>query len=362
MTRATRATINLTALRHNLSIAKQAAPHSKQLAVIKANAYGHGIVQVAKALEQADALAVACIDEAVQLRDAGISQSIVVLEGFLIQQELDVCLAYQLTPVIHQLEQIELLEAARSEPIPVWFKVDTGMHRLGFAIEQATQMWRRLHDCRSVDVQHIVLMSHFANADNISDDRTERQYASFQHLCKQISADTATPQCSLANSGGLLGWMHTQMDWIRPGIMLYGISPFKNKTGEAHDLQPVMTLRSQLIAINYCKQGEGVGYGGDWVCPEDMPIGVVAIGYGDGYPRQAKSGTPVLVNGQRTTLVGRVSMDMMTVDLRGLHEIQLGDEVVLWGEGLPAEEVAAHADTIAYDLLCGVNPRVAVNY
>ena len=362
MTRATRATIDLSALRHNLSIAKQAAPHSKHLAVIKANAYGHGMLPVAKALDQADALAVACVDEAVQLRDAGITRSLLILEGFYDQQELEVCRHYQLIPVIHQMEQLDLLEAERSDPIAVWLKVDTGMHRLGIRSEQASQAWRRMQACRAIDLQNSVVMSHLANADDVNDTKSEQQYQLFQQVLNQISPTDVTVQASLANSGGLLGWPQMHMDWVRPGIMLYGISPFENKTAQDHNLRAVMTLRSRLIAVNQHKKGDTIGYGGSWTCPEDMSVGVVAIGYGDGYPRHAKPGTPVLINGQRVPLIGRVSMDMITVDLRGLHNVHLGDDVVLWGEGLPAEVVAKHADTIAYDLLCGVNPRVAVTY
>ena len=362
MTRATRATINLNALRHNLSIARQAAPHSRHLAVIKANAYGHGIVSVAKALAEADALAVACVDEAVQLRDAGVTQSLVILEGFLNLQELEICRRYQLSPVIHQMEQIDLLEAECGDALAVWFKVDTGMHRLGFSIEQVGQAWRRLLECRSIDIQNSVLMSHLANADDLSDAKTEQQYQLFHQVQNQIKSSDILPLASLANSGGLLGWSQTCMDWVRPGIMLYGISPFQNKIGTDHNLQAVMTLKSRLIAINSHKQGETVGYGGSWTCPEDMNIGVIAIGYGDGYPRHAKAGTPVLINGQRVPLVGRVSMDMITVDLRGLTDINIGDAVILWGKGLPTEEISLYANTIAYDLLCGVNPRVSVSY
>ncbi len=362
MTRVTRASINLTALRHNLTMAKQAAPDTKHMAVIKANAYGHGMLPVAKALEQADALAVACVDEAVQLREAGINKPLTILEGFIDSQELAICRRYQLTPVVHQLEQISLLEAERAESLAIWLKIDTGMHRLGISPEQASQAWRRLQECRSVDASKIGLMSHLANADDRADGKTEQQYQVFDRVRHQFADSDTAPIASLANSAGILGWKQTHFDWVRPGIMLYGISPLLNHQGADHGLQPVMTLKSCLIAINTHKRGEAIGYGGSWSCPEDMSIGVVAIGYGDGYPRHAAAGTPVLINGQRATLIGRVSMDMMTVDLRGLQNIKLGDEVILWGEGLATEEVAQHAGTIAYDLVCGINPRVAVQY
>jgi alanine racemase len=362
MTRATRATIDLNALRHNLDIARQAAPRSKQLAVIKANAYGHGMLTVAKALEQADGLAVACVDEAVQLRDGGINQPLVILEGFFDRQELELCRRFDLIPMLHQLEQLDMLEAEQGDPLTVWLKVDTGMHRLGITPEQCQQAWQRLCSCRSVKRDGMVLVSHLANADDRADDTTLQQFGLFQQLCQQMMASGVSLSCSLANSGGLLGWPQTQLDWVRPGIMLYGISPFQQQRGRDHDLQPVMTLRSRLIAINEHRRGEGIGYGGSWCCPENMPVGVVAIGYGDGYPRHADHGTPLLVNGQRAPLIGRVSMDMLTVDLRGLRNVKVGDEVILWGPGLPAEEVAEHSGTIAYDLLCGVNPRVAVEY
>ncbi|MFO7604203.1 MAG: alanine racemase [Gammaproteobacteria bacterium] len=362
MPRVTRATIDLSALRHNFSIAQQRAPQARQMAVIKANAYGHGMIAVAKALPAADGLAVACVDEAVQLRDAGISQPLLILEGFYDAQELALCRRHRLTPVVHQTEQLELLESEAGEPLPVWLKLDTGMHRLGFTAAQATSAWRRLSVCRSVAHEGLVLMTHFANADDRDDARTEQQHALFAQLQRQIASASAVPQASAANSAGLLGWPQTHADWVRPGIMLYGVSPFSQHSGGMHDLRPVMTLRSHLIAIGTHKKGETIGYGGSWTCPEDMPVGVVAIGYGDGYPRHARSGTPVLIRGQRAPLIGRVSMDMLTVDLRGLRDARLGDEVILWGEGLPVEAVAEHADTIAYDLLCGVNPRVAVDY
>lgn len=362
MTRATRASIHLPALRHNLSIAKQAAPHAKHLAVIKANAYGHGLLPVARALDQADALAVACVDEAVQLREAGIQQPLVILEGFCDHTELETCRRYMLIPVVHQLEQLERLEAERSEPLAVWLKVDTGMHRLGIRPEQVQPTWRRLLESRAVDSHQSGLMSHLANADDLDDVKTIDQQQRFAQVLEQVKTATGFPIASLANSAGVLGWPQTHFDWVRPGIMLYGVSPFLGKIGADHQLQPVMTLKSRLLAINFHKRGDPVGYSGTWQCPEDMPVGVVAIGYGDGYPRHAETGTPLLVGGQRTTLVGRVSMDMLTVDLRGLRDISIGDEVVLWGEGLAVEEVARYSGTIGYDLLCGVNPRVAVDY
>lgn len=354
----TKAVIDLSACRHNLSIAQQAAPDSKCIAIIKANAYGHGIVQVAKALTNADAFGVARINEAIQLREAGVTTPILLLEGFTSEDDLKLILKYKLESVIHNDEQLQLLEQLNSEPITVWLKVDTGMHRLGFSPDDVTKISQRLAQCSSVN-KPVKLMTHLANADDKNDDNTIKQVEAFYQSIDGLK-DSET---SIANSAGILGWPQSHASWNRPGVMLYGVSPFIGSTAEDHNLKPVMTLSSKLIAVKQVNKGERIGYGGSYTCDKDMTIGIIAIGYGDGYPRHAKSGTAVLVNGKRCSLVGRVSMDMICVDLtEQATTAQVNDSVILWGEGLAIEEIAENADTIAYELLCGVTSRVKFIY
>ena len=361
MTRSTRAVIDQSALRHNLQVSRNAAPHSKQMAIIKAHAYGHGMIPAAQALDDADAFGVAILEEAIALREAGVSKPIILLEGITSSADLNLIRGYRLDIVVHHESQLAILESVAEGDFQVWLKIDTGMHRLGFAPEQAQHIYQRLMACNSV-AKPLRLMTHFANADDRDDDKTAFQIKQFYESINISEQESNAPDCSLANSAGILGWPDSHAQWVRPGIMLYGVSPFSKGLGLELDLQPVMTLRAELIAINNFKKGDTIGYGGSWQCPEDMAVGVVAIGYGDGYPRHARSGTPVLVNGQRSRLVGRVSMDMITIDLRGHVNAKVGDEVVLWGQGLPVEEVAAMADTIAYELLCSVTNRVKFDY
>jgi alanine racemase len=357
MTRATRAVINLGALQHNLEVARRAAPHSRLMAIIKANAYGHGLLQVARALHAADAFGVATVDEAVSLREGGVPQPIVLLEGFSSAEELHLIRAYNLQSVVHEPTQIKLLERHTGKPVTVWLKLDTGMHRLGFEPAQCSGILHRLLACDEIE-QPIKLMTHLSCADDRNSDVTREQLRRF---------DAATATCpelqqSIANSAGILGWPRSHRDWVRPGIMLYGASPFLDTLGSAHDLKAVMRLESHLISVKTLKKGAKVGYGASWTALREIPLGVVAIGYGDGYPRHAKSGTPVLVNQQRASLIGHVSMDMITVDLSNCPEAKVGDPVELWGDKLPVETVARHADTIAYALLCGVTRRVRYTY
>lgn len=355
MSRPLRARIDLDALQHNLQRVRAAAPSSRIMAVVKANGYGHGMVRSAQALRDVDGFGVACLEEAVALREAGMRQPVSLLEGFFDAEELEAISRYRLMPVVHAEYQVRQLENARlPQPIAVWLKVDTGMHRLGFAPERAPEMYRRLQACASVE--RIGLFSHLGYADDRRSVQTPRQCERFLEAIGDLPGER-----TLANSGGLLGWPETQLDWVRPGLMLYGISPFSGDTGREQDLRPVMTLTSRLIAVKHYARGEAIGYSGAWVCPEDMPVGVVAAGYGDGYPRHAPAGTPVLVNGQRTQLIGRVSMDMLFVDLRALPQAQVGDPVVLWGgDALPVEEIARCADTIPYELVCAVASRVPI--
>jgi alanine racemase len=368
MSRAAEAVIDLTALTANLEQVRRHVPGSHISAVIKANGYGHGMLRVARALQQVDAFAVASIDEALDLRLAGIDRPIVLLEGFFTVDELALIQRHRLTIVVHHEEQLRTLESITvgpqleaDTPLSVWLKLDTGMHRLGFPPSLTASLVERLQRCPLVDPA-LVLMTHLANADDRRDSLTERQIAWFNDAVAGLD-DTDGMDFSIANSAAVLGWSRqtrvgTGPAWVRPGIMLYGVSPFVDTTAADHDLRPVMTLKSRLIAIRELKAGDAIGYGGTWYCPEDMRVGVVAIGYGDGYPRAAGNGTPVLLNGRRAPLVGRVSMDMITIDLRGHEKAAIGDEVILWGNGLPVEEIAACVGTIAYELLCGVTHRV----
>ena len=357
MTRATRAEINLAALKHNLQVAQQAVPNSRQMAIIKANGYGHGIVEVARALRNTDAFGVATLDEAINLREGGIYHPIVLLEGFTRATELPLIHAYDLECVIHHKSQVSILEKTNDKPVKIWLKIDTGMHRLGFEVSEAQKTYERLSDCASV-IKPIRLMTHLANADDRNDQNTEEQCESFTSAIKSLG----NVETSIANSAGILGWPISHTNWVRPGIMLYGVSPFTDSLGEQHKLKPVMTLQSELIGIKQLKKGDRVGYGGTYTCDADMTVGVVAIGYGDGYPRHARTGTPVLVNDTTVQLVGRVSMDMVTVDLSKCPSAKIGDAVTLWGEGLPVETIASNANTIGYELLCGVTQRVVYNY
>ena len=357
MTRPVRARIDLSALQHNFNVARQAAADSKVMAVIKADGYGHGMTQVASALENADAFAVACVEEALALRAAGITKPVVLLEGVFSKEELQLAAQYRLHLIVHHEKQIDWLETAVLEhPIRVWLKVDTGMHRLGVAPEQARALYNRLAALNCIDGKP-GWMSHLACADEPDRPETSEQINHFEAVVRQQPGER-----SLANSAGLLTRTDAHYDWVRPGIMLYGCSPFAVGFDCPVPLKPVMTLSTQLIAVQPRKAGEAIGYGGSFRCSEDMLVGVAAMGYGDGYPRHATTGTPVLVNGQRCTIIGRVSMDMITIDLSQQAGVRSGDPVVLWGEGLAADEVARHAGTIGYELLCGITARVGREY
>ena len=352
MTRPVRALIDAAALQSNLGRAREAAGGSRIMAVIKANGYGHGLLTVARALEEADAFALTSLEEALVLRDSGVGHRIVLLEGFFDPDELDVISRHGLDIVVHQSEQLAVLEKARlPRPVAVWLKVDSGMHRLGFAPEETAAAAARVRACAAVD--SVGFLSHLSCADDRRSLRTHDQCETFHAALHGLHGPR-----SLANSAGVLGWQATHLDWVRPGIMLYGVSPFLGGTGSQEGLRPAMTFCTRLVAVNRHRRGDAVGYGGTWTCPEDMPVGVATVGYGDGYPRHAGSGTPVLVNGRRATLAGRVSMDMITIDLRGHPHARVGDPVVLWGDELAVEDVAEHAGTIAYELLCAVSERV----
>ncbi|WP_394245598.1 alanine racemase [Vibrio astriarenae] len=355
--KAARACIDLSALQHNLRQLRQQASKSKVLAVVKANGYGHGLRHIAQHAEGADAFGVARIQEALQLRACGIVKPILLLEGFYSAMDLPVLVTNNIQTVVHCEEQLDALEQAELDaPVVVWLKVDSGMHRLGVRPEQYQDFVQRLHTCKNV-AKPLRYMSHFASADEPEKPVTQQQINLFDSLTQGCEGER-----SLAASAGVLAWPSSYHDWIRPGIIMYGVSPFSDKTAQQLGYQPVMTLKSHLIAVREVKAGESVGYGGIWTSERDTKVGVIAIGYGDGYPRVAPNGTPVLVNGRRAPIAGRVSMDMLTVDLGPDAQDKVGDEAVLWGEGLPVEEVAQHIETIAYELVTKLTSRVDMEY
>ncbi|MEO7558288.1 MAG: alanine racemase [Gammaproteobacteria bacterium] len=353
MTIPPRALINLNALQHNLRRVHELAPGRRIMAIIKADAYGHGMVRIARALSDVDAFGVARFNEAVTLRTAGLTQPIVLLEGFLDAAELPLICQHRLSIVVHHGAQLDMLERTPlAEPIGAWLKIDSGMHRLGFAPAEVEDAWRRLALCPWIS-KPVRLMTHLACADDRADRRTLEQLACFNAAVNGLAAEH-----SIANSAAILGWPQTHGEWVRPGLMLYGVSPFPGRIAQQEGLKPVMTLSTRLIAVHNLDKGASVGYGASWTCPQAMRVGIAAIGYGDGYPRHARPGTPVLLNGTRVPLIGRVSMDMICVDLSSQPAARIGDPVILWGEGLPVEEVAHYASTIPYELLCAVARRV----
>ena len=346
--RPARALIDLQALRHNFQLAREVSG-ARALAVIKADAYGHGAVRCAQAMqEQADGFAVACIEEALQLRDAGIRGPILLLEGFFEADELPLIEQHELWCVVHSLWQLEVIKrSAVRRPLTVWLKMDSGMHRVGLHPADYQAAYQRL--LASGKVAKIVLMSHFARADELDCPRSDEQLAVFQQARQGIVAEV-----SLRNSPAVLGWPSVPSDWVRPGIMLYGATPFEQAQAVAARLQPVMTLESKIISVRELPAGEPVGYGARFVSERPTRVGVVAMGYADGYPRHAPTGTPVAVDGQLTRLIGRVSMDMLTVDLTDLPQAGLGSRVELWGKQVLASDVATQAGSIPYQLFCNL--------
>ncbi len=354
MARPTRAIINLEALRHNYGVAVELSGAGKAMPIVKANAYGHGAITVAKALEPlAPALGVACIEEAVELRDAGVKKPILLLEGFFSDEELELAASHNFWLMVQNDYHLDALDKARlSEAVTCWIKLDTGMHRLGFEPQRAEELYSRLAAMPQV-AEDIVMSTHLASADDLDKDFTAGQL----HLFREHTVKITAP-CSIANSPGLLGWPEARAEWNRPGFMLYGKSPFATAHPEAEKLRAVMTFRSEVMAVRDVALGEPVGYANAWTAERPSKIATVPVGYGDGYPRHAESSTPVLINGQRAQLVGRVSMDMITVDVTDIPGVKVGDEVVLWGENLSANEVAIHAETIGYEILTRLHNRV----
>lgn len=345
-----RATIDLTALRHNVTQVRQLCPRSKILAMIKADAYGHGLLPTARALIDADGFAVARFDEALQLRHAGITQRILLLGTLLDRDELRVCSELAIDVTAHDLDSLELIDASAAEhPLRVWLELDSGMHRLGLNPREFELADKKLHS--NPGVLEILHWTHFSDAEDLRADSNDQQLA--------IMHSTRTPTeraVSIANSASILARPDTHETWVRPGLMLYGMNPLQ----EPHTLklQGVMTLRANIIAIRHIKKGEAVGYNRTWIAARDSVIATIGIGYGDGYPRHAHNGTPVWINGRCVPLAGRVSMDSITVDITDHTAIRIGDEAELWGAQLSASVVARHADTISYELFTGVTTRV----
>lgn len=349
------AIIDLDAIRHNFDQVKQRAPGSKVMAVVKADAYGHGASKVAQALVGADAFAVARVSEAVKLRESGIGQPICLLEGVSDPEELNLASVYELQMVLHNWEQLELL-AARGARRHVWVKVDTGMGRLGFSLEEAPSVLQKLGHQGLLG-----LMTHLADTGDRRSTKTERQIARISSLANSLNVP-GSEVLSIANSGGVMALHPPPGDWVRPGLMLYGASPFDD-LDPIPSLHAAMSFGAPVIAVRAIRQGESVGYGGIWTADKDSTIAVIAAGYADGYPREIAQGAPVLVNGVRYPLVGRVSMDLICVQLDDFYSkqapsVKVGDRAVLWGGDLPVEEIAEKAGTIPYVLLCGVTARV----
>ena len=358
MKRSAYALIKLENLAHNLNTLRSFAPHSKVISVVKADAYGHGLAKTAQALTSSDAFAVACANEAAELRALGILHPIICLQGFSDEKQLQTIVDSNVQAVVHSDYQIKLLQNSRlSQSLQVWLKIDTGMGRLGFRPEDTRLALQQLEAIKSVS--KIRLMTHFANADVLDNEYTQHQLKSFDQIAKHYP----DKERSAANSAATLAYTNSHYEWVRSGVVLYGVSPFQ--VDKAHpdtsELKPVMSLHAPIISIKQCKKGDHIGYGSRYCCPHDMRIGVVAIGYADGYPRAITAPMNVAINGNHAPVIGRVSMDMLTIDITN-QEAALGDDVELWGEDIPVTDVASSANTISYELLCGISGRVTRIY
>jgi alanine racemase len=359
MSRTARAILSTEHLLHNLTVIQKQAPGSNVIAMVKANAYGHGLRSVSLRLEKHVAsVGVASIDEALALRKAGIKIPITLMEGVFEPDELLIASCERFHVVFHIQEQIQWLEASSLLPSPLtaWIKIDTGMGRLGFSYDQALQAYQRLNRNNQI-VSPIGCMSHLACADEVDHPLNKAQLEKFSLFVRSLPGPK-----SLCSSGALFSFGNHLYDTIRPGLALYGVSPFSTCTAADLGLKPVMTLQTRLIAVRMARKNSTVGYGARFICPEDMPIGVIAMGYGDGYPRSAEDGTPLLVNGVQCSLIGRVSMDMITIDLRNYPQAKINDQVVLWGDGLPLETVASYTSNSPYDILTSVQSRVKFHW
>jgi len=353
------AKIDLVALKHNLSRVKQLAPDCQVMSVIKANAYGHGAEKVAHALVESDAFAVARLDEGLRLRESGITKPIVILEGVNTEEGLHKAAEHSLSLVFHHESQINLLVTTQlKSPLSFcWLMVETGMHRLGLAMDKCENALTQLSSSSNIADQ-VGLMSHFANADTVDDSRNTQQLTHLKQLMTQYELPT-----SMANSAAILSYPDSHGDWLRPGLMLYGISPFEDQSAKELDLKPVMQLESKITAIQDLKASDQVGYGGDWTAQQATRIAIVSIGYGDGYSRQLSNKGLVVIQDQIAVVIGRVSMDMIAIDISKLGNVNVGDKVILWGdENLAVETIAELANTIPYELVCQVSERVIREY
>lgn len=348
-----RALIRLGALKHNIDVIRSAAPDAKIMAVIKANAYGHGMVAVANSLPDVDAFAVARVPEAITLREHGVTTPIVLLAGVIDPDELQAAIEHEFQPVVHCAEQISLLEECSTGAVTVWLKFDTGMNRLGFDPQHANELIDRLQ--RLPAVSELRLMTHLSSADELDNPVTDDQLAQFDAVASEFKGEVSS-----GNSAGFLGWPGSvRAGWIRPGVVLFGISPFANKSAAELGLKPVMQFEARLTAVKPLAKGQYVGYKRAYQSDADTMLGIISAGYGDGYTRHFRTGTPVLLNGRKVPVIGNVSMDMIAVDLGKDARDQVGDVAILWGDGLPVEEVAPWANAIPYELVCGVMNREA---
>lgn len=351
MKRSARITIHPEALQHNLKRAKEYAPNSKVFSVIKANAYGHNSVATAGILyPYTDAFAVSCVPEAVVLREAGIDLPIKILQGHQNNDDLNIAADLNLRLMVHEERQLTLLDQySKKHKFDITLKIDSGMHRLGFQPDRIHDLFTKLKHHSQVNPDNIMLATHFSSADDTESDVTLNQIATFNKACEGLDAPK-----SLCNSAGVIQWKDAHNDWVRPGIILYGSSPFANKDRDSLDLHAAMTFEAPVISVHSLKKGDSIGYSATWQCPKDMEVAVIACGYADGYPRHAASGTPVWINGKTTELLGRVAMDMIVVNADDHQEnpIKVGDWAELWGQNLSVDTIAEKADTISYEILC----------
>ena len=339
------------ALLHNLSIARQHAPTAQVMAVVKKDGYGHGLIRVAKILEsKVDGFAVASVNEAVNLRESSVDKPITILSGFSSPDQIDLLAHHSLDPVIYCNEQFEMLESAKFDQLSIWIKFDTGMNRLGFSIEDFVKPIERAMSNSSIRIKG--LMTHFACADDLNSQFTSQQINRFHRY-----SINSQHYVSLANSAGILRWPESRVGWIRPGIMLYGASPFPEIPAHQLDLKPVMNLYSRIISKKKLSAGASVGYGATWRCTDETHIGIVAAGYGDGFFRCASSKAKVLINNRKVNVIGRVSMDSLAIDLNQVPNAKGGTPVKLFGDGLPVEDLADAAGTIPYEIFTSLNPR-----
>lgn len=350
--------IDLESLQYNLLYIKKKAPLSKILAMVKSNAYGHGAIEISKVLtQQVNVLGVSSLQEALELYFNKVNSRLVIWGGFLNEKELTTIAQFGFETVVHSFHQLSILESlVLTKPLKVWLKIDTGMHRLGFELPQVIDVYNNLMVNKNVS-KPLYLMTHFSDADILANPKTLKQISIFESITANWIGEKG-----IANSASILNWPKTYLEWVRPGILLYGISPVYSISSQKLGISPVMTLTSKIISLKEIKKGESIGYGSSWVCPQNTLMGIVSIGYGDGYPRHIKEGTLVLVNGIYCPIIGRVSMDYLTIDLSKVAGAKVGDLVILWGKDLPIEDIAEKAGTSPYELCCQLTQRVKFKF